>query len=31
MAAALPLVTDRLCYALTADGEWKLAAYDQAE
>jgi hypothetical protein len=31
IAGALPLVTDRLCYAMTADGEWKLAAYDQAD
>ena len=29
--AGLPLVTDRLCYAVTADGDWKIAAFDQAE
>jgi hypothetical protein len=28
-SAALPLVTDRLCYALTPDG-WKIAAFDQS-
>ncbi len=31
IAAASPLVTDRMCYALTADGTWKIAAFDQAE
>lgn len=31
VSAGLPLVTDRLCYAVTPDGEWKLAGYDQAE
>jgi hypothetical protein len=31
VSAALPLVTDRLCYAVTADGSWKFAAFDQAE
>ena len=31
VAAALPLQTDRLCYAVTADGDWKIAAFDQAE
>lgn len=31
LAAGLPLVTDRLCYAVTADGDWKIAAFDQAE
>lgn len=28
--AARPLQTDRLCYALTAKGEWKIAIYDTA-
>ena len=27
VAAGLPLVTDRLCYAVTADGDWKIAAF----
>jgi hypothetical protein len=31
IAAAFPLVTDRLCYAVTSDGSWKFAAFDQAE
>jgi hypothetical protein len=31
LSAARPLVTDRLCYALTADGTWKIAAFDAAE
>lgn len=31
LSAARPLVTDHLCYARTADGEWKIAAFDQAE
>jgi hypothetical protein len=31
ISAALPLVTDRLCYAVTSDGSWKFAAFDQAE
>lgn len=28
-AAARPLVRDRLCYAKTAAGDWKIASYDQ--
>ena len=28
---ARPLQADRLCYALTAKGEWKIAIYDSAE
>lgn len=31
ITAALPLVTDRLCYALTDNGSWKIAGFDQAE
>jgi hypothetical protein len=31
ISAALPLLTDRLCYAVTPDGSWKFAAFDQAE
>jgi hypothetical protein len=31
ISSALPLVTDRLCYAVTTDGSWKFAAFDQAE
>ena len=31
ISAALPLVTDRLCFAMTADGDWKIAGYDQAQ
>ena len=31
LSAARPMVTDRLCYALTADGTWKIAAFDAAE
>jgi hypothetical protein len=31
ISAALPLVTDRLCYAHTPDGGWKIAGFDQAE
>jgi hypothetical protein len=30
-SAARPLASDRLCYARTADGEWKIAAFDQTE
>jgi len=30
-SAVRPLFTDRLCFAKTARGEWKIAAYDQAE
>lgn len=29
--AARPFQADRLCYALTAKGEWKIAIYDSAE
>jgi hypothetical protein len=29
--AARPLDSDRLCYAKTADGAWKIAAFDQSE
>jgi len=28
--SVLPMVTDRLCYAKTPDGQWKLALIDQA-
>jgi hypothetical protein len=28
-AAALPLITDRLCYARTPNGEWRIALLDQ--
>jgi hypothetical protein len=31
ISAAIPLTTDRLCYALTADNDWKFAAFDQGE
>jgi hypothetical protein len=31
ISAARPLVTDRLCYALGADGNWKIVAFDQAQ
>jgi hypothetical protein len=31
VSAARPLVTDRLCYALTAGGDWKISAFDQSE
>jgi hypothetical protein len=31
VSAAVPLVTDRLCYAVTADGTWKISGFDQAE
>jgi len=30
-SAAIPLVTDRLCYALTAKGEQRISGFDQAE
>jgi hypothetical protein len=30
-SAAIPLVTDRLCYAVTSDGSWKIAGFDQAQ
>jgi hypothetical protein len=30
-SAARSLQTDRLCYALTANGEWKIAIYDAVE
>jgi hypothetical protein len=31
ISAAFPLVTDRLCYAVTPDGKWKIAGFDQAQ
>jgi hypothetical protein len=31
VSAVVPLVTDRLCYALTSNGEWKISGFDQAE
>jgi len=31
ISAAIPLVTDRLCYAVTPDGNWKIAGFDQAQ
>jgi len=31
VAAARPFSADRLCYATTAKGEWKIAFFDQAE
>ena len=31
ISAAVPLVTDRLCYAVTADGSWKISAFDQSD
>ena len=31
ISAAIPLVTDRLCYAVTPDGSWKIAGFDQAQ
>jgi len=31
VSAALPLVTDRLCYALMPNGDWKIAGFDQAQ
>jgi hypothetical protein len=31
ISAARPLVTDRMCYALAADGNWKVVAFDQAQ
>jgi len=30
ISAAFPLATDRLCYAATPDGTWKIAGFDQA-
>jgi hypothetical protein len=30
-ALARPMDSDRLCYAKTADGAWKIAAFDQSE
>ena len=29
--AAQPLVSDRLCYAKTVDGKWRIGGYDQVE
>jgi hypothetical protein len=31
ISAARALTTERLCYARTAKGEWKIVAYDQPE
>jgi hypothetical protein len=31
ISSAVPLVTDRLCYAVTPDGNWKIAGFDQAQ
>jgi hypothetical protein len=31
VTAVRPLKTDHLCYARTPAGEWKIAAFDQAE
>ncbi len=31
VTAARPLESDRLCYAKTADGAWKIVAFDQSE
>jgi len=31
VSAAVPLVTDRLCYSVTADGNWKISGFDQSE
>jgi hypothetical protein len=31
VSAARPLVTDRLCYTKTPKGDWRIAAYDEAE
>jgi hypothetical protein len=31
VTAAIPLESDRLCYALTASGDWKIAGFDQAQ
>jgi hypothetical protein len=31
VAAGRPLYSDRLCYAHTVNGDWRLAAYDQTE
>jgi len=30
-AAAIPMASERLCYAKTQAGDWKIAAYDQIE
>jgi hypothetical protein len=30
-SAGVPLVTDRLCYALTSRGEWKISTFDQVQ
>jgi hypothetical protein len=30
-SAAVPMVTDRLCYAVTPDGNWKIAGFDQGQ
>jgi hypothetical protein len=31
VSAALPLVTDRMCYAITPDGNWKIAGFEQGQ
>jgi hypothetical protein len=31
VAAARPLITNRLCYAKTPNGDWKIASIDQAD
>ena len=31
ISSARPLVSDRLCYALGTDGNWKIVAFDQAQ
>jgi hypothetical protein len=31
VAAVRPLITDRLCYAKTPNGDWKIASIDQAD
>jgi hypothetical protein len=31
VSAVRPLVTDRLCYAKSPNGDWRIAIYDQAE
>jgi len=31
VSAAVPLMSDRLCYAATADGSWKISGFDQAD
>ena len=31
VSAAMLLAPDRLCYAMTANGDWKIVAFDQSE